>query len=165
MKNTLQCDCCQKANASVFFTQIVDGKIKKLNLCKECAVTLGFDETTSYDLAENVQGQSSSFSGLNSPFTCPICGFTQTDFKKTGRLGCSNCYTVFESHLLPMLQNMHKGTHHKGKIPARHRLRISRLQELNQLRADLEKAVKEEEYEKAAGIRDRIRSLSDLEHE
>lgn len=61
-----------------------------------------------------------------------------------------------------MLLTMHKGLQHKGKVPARHRLRISRMKELDQLRADLEQAVQSEEYERAAGIRDRIRSLTKL---
>jgi protein arginine kinase activator len=50
-----------------------------------------------------------------SGIACPVCGFTQADFKKTGRLGCSACYDVFGESLESMLKNMHKGSEHVGK--------------------------------------------------
>src|SRR5207247_2367344 len=48
---------------------------------------------------------------------CPVCGFTQADFKKTGRLGCSTCYVTFAEGLATLLKAMHKGTEHVGKVP------------------------------------------------
>src|SRR5205807_2334421 len=50
---------------------------------------------------------------------CPVCGFTQADFKKTGRLGCSTCYATFTEALTALLKAMHKGTAHVGKVPQR----------------------------------------------
>ena len=50
---------------------------------------------------------------------CPVCGFTQADFKKTGRLGCSECYQTFREGLGTLLKAMHKGTEHVGKMPER----------------------------------------------
>ena len=50
---------------------------------------------------------------------CPVCGFTQADFKKTGRLGCSSCYQTFLEGLSALLKAMHKGTEHVGKLPQR----------------------------------------------
>ncbi len=50
---------------------------------------------------------------------CPVCGFTQADFKKTGRLGCSACYVTFAEGLGSLLKAMHKGTEHVGKFPQR----------------------------------------------
>ena len=30
--------------------------------------------------------------------SCPVCRLTYSEFKDTGRLGCSNCYEVFSSY-------------------------------------------------------------------
>ena len=50
---------------------------------------------------------------------CPVCGFSQADFKKTGRLGCAVCYTPLPKASPRCSRAMHKGTHHTGKVPAR----------------------------------------------
>ena len=95
---------------------------------------------------------------------CPVCGFSQADFKKTGRLGCSACYDAFAEGLSGMLKNMHRGSIHTGKVPARLAVARRRSQELSSLQAALEKAVKEEHFEEAASLRDKIR-LIELEAE
>ncbi|MBU3666872.1 MAG: excinuclease ABC subunit B, partial [Chthoniobacterales bacterium] len=33
----MQCDVCQSKEATVFLTQIVDGKMQKVNLCEACS--------------------------------------------------------------------------------------------------------------------------------
>ncbi len=48
---------------------------------------------------------------------CPRCGFSQADFKKSGRLGCPECYATFAEGLAGLLKTMHKGTRHVGKAP------------------------------------------------
>ena len=90
---------------------------------------------------------------------CPTCGFSQADFKKTGRFGCSNCYTVFAEGLENMLKGMHKGTSHVGKVPPRLLKARQRDDEMKKLQRDLRKAVTEEKYEVAAGLRDKIQQL------
>jgi protein arginine kinase activator len=91
-----------------------------------------------------------------------VCGFTQADFKKTGRLGCSVCYVTFAEGLGSLLKAMHKGTEHVGKLPQRAYRAIERDDRMRALTEDLEKAVKEENYESAAALRDQIKQL---EHE
>jgi len=93
---------------------------------------------------------------------CPVCGFTQTDFKKTGRLGCSVCYVTFAEGLGGLLKAMHKGTEHIGKLPQRAHREIELGDRMRALNEDLEKAVAEENYESAAALRDQIKQL---EHE
>ena len=90
---------------------------------------------------------------------CPVCGFSQADFKKTGRLGCANCYSTFAEGLSSLLKGMHKGTEHLGKVPARLAKTLERESALKTLQRDLRKAVAEENYESAASIRDQIRHL------
>lgn len=58
----------------------------------------------------------SSFAVLQK--SCPRCGFCESDFKKTLRLGCPHCYEVFGPELSTFLPKMHSGCTHVGKIPS-----------------------------------------------
>ncbi len=91
----------------------------------------------------------------------PHCGFTQADFKKAGRLGCSGCYVTFAEGLEGLLKTMHKGTQHVGKIP--HDLQQSRdlSDKLKSLLKKLDKVVAEEDFEQAAVVRDEIKATKE----
>src|SRR2546421_9466314 len=90
---------------------------------------------------------------------CPVCGFTQADFKKTGRLGCSGCYVTFSEGLGSLLKAMHKGIEHVGKLPHRATRQMELSDKMRTLTNDLENAVKNENYEDAATLRDQIKQL------
>jgi len=157
------CDVCKTNEASVFLTQIVEGKVQKVNLCDSCSKAKGVEDPTGFALADLLLGlgatQEIERASGGAAQRCPGCGFSQADFKKTGRLGCAQCYETFGEGLNSLLKAMHKGTIHTGKVPAR----ISRLIEhetaLKTLQRDLQKAVADENYESAAQIRDQLRQL------
>jgi protein arginine kinase activator len=156
----MQCDVCGEKDATVFLTQIVEGKMQKVNLCEACAKTKGVNDPTGFALTDLLLGlPAEKLERGPASHKCPVCGFTQADFKKTGRLGCSECYATFAEALAPMLANMHKGTTHVGKAPGNR----ARLREINAkmktLQASLDEAVASEQYEKAATLRDEIRQL------
>src|SRR5690606_12734158 len=87
---------------------------------------------------------------------CPDCGLSYMEFRKQGRLGCPNDYLVFRDGLIPLLDRIHRGTHHTGKQPT-HSCRVEKPDERYRLRCQLRKAVREEDFEQAATIRDLIR--------
>lgn len=155
------CDVCQTKEATVFLTQIVEGKMQKVNLCEGCSKEKGVNDPTGFALADLLLGLGAAQEIEKNPagVRCPVCGFSQADFKKTGRLGCSACYDAFSEGLSGMLKNMHRGTVHVGKVPRRLAVARRRSRELAGLQADLEKAVAGEQFEEAAGIRDRILSI------
>jgi protein arginine kinase activator len=155
------CDVCKQNQATVFLTQIVEGKMQKVNLCESCSKAKGVDDPTGFALADLLLGLGAAQEIERGSGTkrCAVCGFTQQDFKKTGRLGCAQCYETFSEGLQQLLKGMHKGTKHLGKVPARLRRTIEREQELKKLQRDLKKAVAEEDYETAARIRDHIKGL------
>jgi len=157
----MQCDVCQAKEATVFLTQIVDGKMQKVNLCEACSKEKGVNDPTGFALADLLMGLGAAQEIEKSPgaLKCPVCGFTQADFKKTGRLGCSACYGVFAGALSSMLKNMHKGTSHTGKAPAALQERRERGERLRELQDNLHSAVAAEEYERAADLRDQIRRI------
>jgi protein arginine kinase activator len=90
---------------------------------------------------------------------CPNCGFTQADFKKAGRLGCSECYVTFSEGLESLLKTMHKGTKHTGKVPASLQQSRDLTDKIKSLEKKLAKAVADENFEQAAAMRDEIRTV------
>src|SRR5207244_11060679 len=90
---------------------------------------------------------------------CPVCGFNQTDLKKTGRLGCSECYVTFAEGLGSLLKAMHKGTEHVGKLPERAQRSIALSHRMRALTENLQKPVAEENYDTAGSLRDQIKQL------
>jgi protein arginine kinase activator len=157
----MKCDVCHDAEATVFLTQIVNGTMQKINLCPTCAKAKGVNDPAGFQLADLFVGlgEQKAIDTDGGTLKCPVCGFTATDLKKTGRLGCSNCYEVFEGALEPMLKSMHKGTSHKGKAPAAYAQKRRNYETLKELQEKLRAAVDKEEYEQAATIRDQIRLI------
>jgi len=158
------CDVCKTNQATVFLTQIVDGKMQKVNLCEACSKEKGVTDPLSFALVDLLPGlgaEQQVEKGTPLP-RCPACGFTQADFKKTGRLGCPVCYDTCAEGLEGLLKAMHRRTVHTGKIPARLKRSIELGARLKQLKRDLDKAVLEENYETAAQIRDQLRELEQI---
>ncbi len=157
MASPLKCDLCGKP-ASVHLTQIVNAKMHKVDLCEACAQAKGVTDPGGFSLADlllkaslspEVQGGGGSSGG-----ECPACGFTPGDFKKHGRFGCPQCYQTFSGLVAPMLDNMHKGTRHAGKVPEKALRRRSLVERVAELEAQLGEAIKSERYEDAARLRD-----------
>jgi protein arginine kinase activator len=161
----MRCDVCQKNDATVYLTQIVEGKMQKVNLCEHCAKEKGVSDPTGFAMADLLLGLGATQQiehGGQPAQKCPVCGFTQIDFKKTGRLGCSACYDTFADGLANLLKGMHKGLKHTGKMPAHLSRRYAMADRVKSLETDLQKAVKNENYEDAARLRDEIQKI---EHE
>ncbi|MBI4027219.1 MAG: UvrB/UvrC motif-containing protein [Verrucomicrobia bacterium] len=160
----MKCDVCKEAEATVHLTQIVSGDIQKVDLCEACAKAKGVSDPTGFSLADMLlglgQGEKTTEAGTAAAeLRCAACGMTQSDFKKSGRLGCAQCYETFAGGLAPLLKGMHKGEQHVGKVPPSHSDSTAVADRLKALRRDLEQAVKGENFEVAAELRDRIRKL------
>ncbi len=144
--------------------------MQKVSLCEQCAEEKGVTDPTGFALADLLEGagtESTAPSALISATgeKCDHCGFTEADFKKTGRFGCSHCYQVFREGLDNLLQAMHRDTTHQGKVPKNF---IEAPPEdgetagngrVSELRALLKEAVEVEDYEEAARLRDAIAGL------
>src|SRR6187455_745363 len=150
------CDVCKCNDATVFLTQILEGKMQKVNLCDACSKEKGVQDPTGFALADLLLGIGAAEEIEKGGPTqkCPVCGFTQADFKKAGRLGCAQCYETFADGLEQLLKSMHKGTRHKGKVPASLRESQDLSERLKSLQKKLEKAVSDENFEQAAQCRD-----------
>jgi protein arginine kinase activator len=119
----MKCDMCDQ-DASVFLTQILDGKMTQANLCEKCSKEKGVTDPTGFQLADFLLGNAAQKKVRPAPVdddavACPECGFTRAHLKKIGRMGCPECYQAFADDLDNMLRAMHKGTRHVGKVPGR----------------------------------------------
>lgn len=163
MSESLHCDLCGKP-ATVHLTQIINNKIQKVDLCEECAQKKGVSDPDGFSLADllaknfAVPGEMAHPAG-GSSLACGACGCSAKDFKKTGRLGCPDCYEALAPIIMPILVGVHRGTEHVGKIPERLKSRLERRRRFSQLDQDLQQAIRDERYEDAAGYRDQIEQL------
>lgn len=160
----MQCDICGKKKATVHLTEIVDEQMSEMHLCEECAREKSVQMEQQFGLADLLAG----LSDFNKPtkdapkvnLRCPNCEMTYEDFRKFGRLGCSECYTSFESHLAVLLKKIHGSNHHLGKAPIKiPQIERRKIESLQELRSQLLQAIQMEDFEKAAGLRDKIREL------
>lgn len=168
------CKNCNKNKATFHYTEIINGVKKEIALCDECRNKLGI---TSLDF--NIPlGMPDFFSDFfeDSSFLpefdvvktlkCDKCGMSYNDFSEGGRIGCSNCYDVFESKLDSILKNIHGFNVHKGRIL--NSLKLKKIEEvkenpksneLEKLKNRLKELVRQEKYEEAAKIRDEIKKI------
>ncbi len=169
----MYCDECKAKPATVHFTQNIQGKKSETHLCEECAAQKGallFDIDNNFsipNLLGSFLGNNYNMPGIkpvNSRLSCPNCQMNFSDIRHTGKLGCSECYQAFEQELEPTLRRIHGNSEHIGRIPVRGGEKVLLKKKIDELKHKLQKAVGNEEYEKAAEIRDAIKKMEkDLE--
>jgi len=156
------CERCQERTATVHVTRIINGQKTELLLCQECAreIQPQFDFSITKFLAGLLDNDLNL--ELKAPPAvehCQQCGLTYEQFHQTGRLGCPECYSYLAPRLDPLIRRIQGSNQHRGKVPRRAggNLRVQR--EIERLRVQLQQLVQQEEFEKAAQVRDRIRNL------
>jgi len=181
------CDNCGKNEANVRYSENINGKTKELNLCEECSEKLGItkmDFSMPIDFSSFFGEFMEDFStpefmplfGEVKSLKCNNCGYTFDDIVNTGKLGCENCYDVFESKISPIIKKIQGANTHVGRIgkvinnDIKQKNYDNRTEEnknegekskLEELQRKLKDAIKEERYEDAAKIRDEIKKLED----
>ena len=184
------CDNCGKKEANVKYSENINGVKREFNLCEECSKKLGIGEInfkmpidfSSFfgDFMEDFATPEFMplFNDINT-LRCDECGYTFDDIVNTGRLGCANCYDVFEDRLDPIIRKIQNSNRHIGRIGKILDSKIEKRQErtdnkkaenkeetlnkenneLENLQLELKEAIKDERYEEAAKIRDRIKEI------
>lgn len=157
------CENCNKNEASVHFTQIINGKKQELNICESCAKEIdGFSTTFSFqNILSGIMDYMSPAQHISKTqvLTCKNCGTTYDEFKKNGLVGCSECYSSFSSVIAPVIKRVQGNLEHTGKLPKKLGKDIIEKRRLSKLKEELQKAIANEEYEKAAQVRDEIKSI------
>ena len=163
------CDKCKKNPATVHMQQFIMGKKAELHLCQECTFNFSVPdvpialENMFKGFLEQMQSkilpmnqQTASAAPTNA---CTNCGMTGEELKAGGKLGCRECYSSFSDEVVAILKNVQSSTRHTGKFPKRLGKEMLYIRQVGDLRANLSKAIAEENFELAAKLRDEIRAL------
>jgi protein arginine kinase activator len=163
------CQECQKRPATVHITQVLNNQKTERHLCEECArqQPTGWSWNTQSPFSINQllgsliheDQRGATLASREEEEHCENCGLTYGQFSQTGKLGCADCYHKLTGKLSPLLRRIHGSSEHRGKLPRQIGKAVNLRQKISQLRRDLQQAVSQEEYEKAAQFRDRIREL------
>ena len=159
----MKCDRCNKL-ATIHLTEIIGGKQIQKHLCEQCAAETEVPLKPHQPINELLTNFVLAHSGMSKETAagCPQCGISWSEFRQNGLFGCEHDYPFFDKELSPLLQRAHEGaTHHVGKVPTRRggsNVPVKRQVDLARLRKDLARAVESEDYERAAKLRDQIRT-------
>lgn len=161
------CQRCKKNKATTVFTQTINNTTTKEHICSECARE-AMDKSSSMF---NSFFDDFPFSGfmskpmITSGKRCENCGMSFEEIMELGRLGCSDCYSVFAGELAPTIQNIHGKATHMGKRPHGFTKELPPAKDeksaVEILNEKLKKAVDEQNYERAAKLRDEIKRLQE----
>jgi len=95
---------------------------------------------------------------------CPHCGYQLSFFRQNGKLGCTKCYESFKAVLDPLVSSIHGNVRHQDDLPppettAAQGEPFTQKPEIAALRAKINEAIAQEEYEEAARLRDQIKNM------
>jgi len=163
----IKCDKCDKP-ATIHLTDIADGKKTEVHFCEECAMAEGLVKAAlplnqllqGLGLVQSDSGGAIVKSSETPERVCESCGLSFSEFRRQGLLGCPHDYDAFGSALETLVERAQEGaTRHVGKVPRRAGLGQQRQTDILRLRGALRAAVTQEDYERAATLRDQIKQL------
>jgi len=148
------------------YAEVVDGNVSEQHLCADCLARQQAEGETGFELSGSAPTPRLRHNAAATDTTmpqrsCRACGIELRDVVQSGRVGCSVCYESFGDQLETVLRGMHVALRHRGKVPHRDDAREQRRADLQTKRALLRSALKTENYEEAAKLRDTIRSLEE----
>lgn len=159
----LLCQICNKNNATIHFTKIINGNIEERHICDLCAKENNeFDFDLPFSFHKILTSLICSIQEDSQPtkdVICPRCKLTYKKFLEIGKFGCSDCYDTFKKDVDSLLKGIHGNIEHKGKIPMGNKTKITHMSAIESLRTELDKSIKIEDFEKAAILRDEIKRI------
>lgn len=162
------CDNCKEREAAIHLQQVKGNTVKSLHLYQQCAAEQGIETGTgsvkfplSDFLASMGKGPTLRGAAEAADRKCDSCGATLKDFQETGRLGCPKCYDAFETQLRDLLRRLHGSSLHVGEAYscAEAGGADEKRAQIADLRNRLRQAIETENFELAAELRDRLRTL------
>lgn len=160
----MDCEHCGERDAEITLTEIENNETRTLHLCATCAALKGVtvDSVGGPPIADLLAhigtGTEAAFSA--DADECEYCGTRAADFRKTGRLGCPQCYAQFAQQLRALLRRVHGASQHMGKVYVSGAVDLDDSEaRLATLKRRLDRAIEIEDFEAAAEIRDQIHML------
>jgi protein arginine kinase activator len=169
----MKCQKCGNKTADTHIKKVVNGEFVEYNLCSDCAKELGYSNMFE-SFAEEFAGGFGTMLGSifanalparSQATRCEVCGTGYADIARTGMMGCANCYSIFADQLMPTIRRVHGNTTHCGKHSVFAKKEKTFEQEkpvenpVDELKAQLKIAIENQEFEKAAELRDKIKEM------
>jgi protein arginine kinase activator len=167
------CEKCRKNEAKINLITVINGQKHEIWLCESCvkdisnipflssigqSLNFPFQGMIS-EVLSNIDNKINIDNNKMKEMVCSNCGLTYNQFKKSGELGCAECYKEFKTVLYPKIKSLQAGEKHIGKIPKAKAEELVQRRKLKDLKVELQGLVTLEEYEKAAIVRDEIKKL------
>ncbi len=152
------CEYCGKQEATTVLKQTINGKSQMVHICSDCANSMLLNNFFSDFSFSNFFGTNST-SAIRSQKTCDQCGMTLEQVIEGGKIGCAHCYQVFSKELGRSIEQIHGKSTHIGKVPKSMNGVIRKKNLLTEYRVELNRLIAQQEFEKAAELRDKIRDL------
>ena len=153
------CQKCGKRPASTHIQRSINGVTRGYHLCSDCAAKLQLTGFSLNDLLGNFFMEPMAPAAPAETVRCPGCGCSFDDIAQVGKAGCPQCYETFYDRLLPTLQRIHGRSRHVGRVPSAASPETKKENEIEQLKAQMERAIAEQAFEEAARLRDEIKRL------
>ncbi len=177
------CPRCNKNPATVHVIEVVEfvrpgdesNELETHEMCEVCAQAAdlpsgmpaalahgapGGPSAQIWDLLQNAKVQVKVKQKPAEPGpTCPACGMTLAELQRKGRVGCEADYEVFAPYLMEVLDRMHGAHEHVGRMPGVEESEFAHKERKGELERALELAIRKEDYESAARLRDELDAL------
>lgn len=162
----MKCEICGTRKAVIHIQQVIGKERIDLHLCDTCALERGIsssEERIELSISSLLHGlvDLRKMKGTKEK-ACPQCGSTWELIGKRQKTGCGECYTTFNKEIQAFFKQMVEKAQHRGKLPKRLRTYKTYLVDVVRLKEGLKEAIRREDYEKAARIRDRIKELENI---
>ena len=158
----MKCQSCGKKEATVRYYEDINGAKQELHFCEDCAKKFGF-ENFSEMFSPIFTSIPDFFIEEKKEDKCNKCGYTFENYLKTGFFGCPNCYEAFNDNLDELFMKLHGKTRHveknSKKLKESAKKKLTKEEEIAILKGKLADLVKNEEYEEAAVLRDKIKEM------
>jgi len=174
------CQSCNARPAVVQFVQVTGDQRREMWLCRECALSVGMrQQVEAFQRLSQLLMQQPAMTEITDEMraalgtTCRRCKLVFEEFVKSGLLGCPECYNEFRDLLKPVLRRLHgvtRATTEKKSesapfsVPRKPCLEPETVsgattESREHLELQLNLALLEENYERAAEIRDQLKKM------
>ena len=149
------CDVCKSRNASVRVKKMSGGMLTDYLLCTECAIRFGYAKMINRFYTVAGEGENT--------LRCSCCGCTMRDITEMGMVGCGQCYEMFRNKLTETIEKIHGKVTYAGRVPPSASPRVQAESRIASARAELAEAIADEDFERAAQLRDYIHALQNAQ--
>lgn len=168
------CERCRMRLATLKYTEVINGKAMTRNICETCLKEIQGDAAVGFEMAGDAPSPKGVFAEMAAEVkpapagvsvvpdkSCEFCGTKLSEVLRSGTVGSAACYETFREELEPVLREHHVAVMHRGKSPHVSDEREHMRRDLQGKRGMLRSALRSENYEEAARLRDAIRGIEE----